>query len=230
MIATDPVPHRIPLWPQTLGALVIILLWDATGWDIAVAAWTATATGFPMRDHWLLTKVLHDGARAVVFVMLVWLLISIFRPTGVLRRLARTERIWLFAATVGAMLMVSTFKRHSTISCPWDLQQFGGLARYLSHWDWRNRDGGPGHCFPAGHASAGFAWVCGFFAFRRHGNLACRWLALALAGGFVLGVAQQLKGAHFFSHTLWTGWLCWMWAWSCSALLPQGTQATAVKP
>ncbi len=30
-----------------------------------------------------------------------------------------------------------------------------------------------------------------------------------LLAGLLLGAAQQLRGAHFMSHTLWTGWICW---------------------
>jgi membrane-associated PAP2 superfamily phosphatase len=26
----------------------------------------------------------------------------------------------------------------------------------------------------------------------------------------VLGVSQQLRGAHYMSHTLWTAWVCWV--------------------
>jgi membrane-associated PAP2 superfamily phosphatase len=26
-------------------------------------------------------------------------------------------------------------------------------------------------------------------------------------------VAQQWRGAHFTSHTLWTAWVCWVVAW-----------------
>ncbi len=25
----------------------------------------------------------------------------------------------------------------------------------------------------------------------------------------MLGVSQQLRGAHYMSHTLWTAWICW---------------------
>ena len=28
-----------------------------------------------------------------------------------------------------------------------------------------------------------------------------------------MGLAQQMRGAHFMSHTLWTGWLCWTAGW-----------------
>jgi len=72
------------------------------------------------------------------------------------------------------------------------------------------RDGGSGGCFPAGHASAGFAFIGGFFALRHTlPRTARRWLAGALAAGLVLGLAQQVRGAHYMSHTLWTAWLCW---------------------
>lgn len=104
-------------------------------------------------------------------------------------------------------------------SCPWDLQQFGGVARYLSHWAWGVSDGGAGGCFPSGHASAGFAFVGGFFAFRHTLPLtARRWLIGALAAGLLLGLAQQVRGAHYMGHTLWTAWFCW----AAAALVDQG--------
>ena len=35
------------------------------------------------------------------------------------------------------------------------------------------------------------------------------WLGAALVLGFGLGAVQQVRGAHYMSHTLWTAWLCW---------------------
>jgi len=101
-------------------------------------------------------------------------------------------------------------KHGSRTSCPWDLDQFGGVARYVSHWSWARADGGPGHCFPAGHASAAFAFFGGYFVLaRRVRGLARWWLLAAVVGGLLLGVTQQMRGAHYMSHTLWTAWLCW---------------------
>ena len=75
-------------------------------------------------------------------------------------------------------------------------------------------DGGSGHCFPAGHASAGFGFLGGWFALHRHlPRLAGFWFLGALILGLTFGIAQQLRGAHFMSHTLWTAWICWMVAW-----------------
>jgi membrane-associated PAP2 superfamily phosphatase len=38
-------------------------------------------------------------------------------------------------------------------------------------------------------------------------------LLVAACIGFILGISQQMRGAHFMSHTLWTAWLCWTVGW-----------------
>lgn len=126
------------------------------------------------------------------------------------------ERLQMAISALLALAAVSVGKNLSTTSCPWDLAEFGGVARYASHWALGVVDGGGGRCFPAGHASAGFAFVGGYFALRHKAPAAARWwLAAAVLAGLVLGGAQQVRGAHFMSHTLWTGWLCWTVGWLC---------------
>ena len=41
------------------------------------------------------------------------------------------------------------------------------------------------------------------------------WLVIAMF--LLIEAVQQLRGAHFMSHTLWSGWLCWCLAWSLDA-------------
>jgi len=36
-----------------------------------------------------------------------------------------------------------------------------------------------------------------------------------------MGLAQQVRGAHYMSHTLWTAWLCW----SSAALVDRAVTA-----
>ena len=204
----------------TAFALAVLFAWDASGLDLALARLMSGAAGFPARDHLLLTTVLHEGARMLSGLMLLGLLLSVWRPWGVLARLSRSQRLWLLGTVASSMLLVSVAKRWSVTSCPWDLAGFGGQLPYVPHWLLGRTDGGPGHCFPAGHASAGFAWLAGWFAWPRGSRIGRRWLWAALSAGLVLGLAQQLRGAHFMSHTLWMAWLCWTWAWLLSALLP----------
>ncbi|MBC7601904.1 MAG: phosphatase PAP2 family protein [Ramlibacter sp.] len=198
----------------TIATLGILLLWDASGLDMMLARAAAPAGAFPLRDDWLVSTVLHKGMRNVAWGFAAWLVVGVWYPTGILRRLTRAARIQWVVSLLASVAAINVLKYSSHTSCPWDLVEFGGLGTYVSHWAWGVADGGPGRCFPAGHASAGFGFLGGFFVMypiSRRLPFAC--LAAALGAGFVLGVAQQLRGAHFMSHSLWTCWFCWVTGW-----------------
>jgi hypothetical protein len=71
----------------------------------------------------------------------------------------------------------------------------------------------------------------GFYYFVRHYWPRWQWWALAsvLLLGLVFGIGQQLRGAHFVSHDVWTLGLCWFIAttlalwWRRSMPLTTGT-------
>jgi membrane-associated PAP2 superfamily phosphatase len=222
-----PAGHSLRNW--TLGSLVLLLAWEASGLDLPLARLVASGgQGFSGRDSWIAGVLLHDGMRHLAFAAGAWLLAGVWWPTGVLRRLSRDARIQWLASLVLGVALVNLLKHTSHTSCPWDLAEFGGASTYVQHWIWRRADGGPGHCFPAGHASAAFAFVGGFFVLRPlSARLAARCLGLVLALGLALGLVQQFRGAHFMSHTLWTAWLCWVAAWGVDAVarVAQGRRA-----
>lgn len=221
-----------PIHPAALATalgLLGLIAWDLSGLDLALARLVATSDGFTGRDHRFLTQVMHDGARSLAALLVAALAVGVVRPFGPLRDLSRARRLWLVAAVIAGMLLPATLKRLSATSCPWDLAEFGGTVAWVSHWQWRLEDGGPGHCFPAGHASAGFAWLAGYFAWPQGSMQARSWLWGGLAAGLALGLAQQLRGAHFMSHTLWTAWICWTWAWGLSLFLPSDSHAPAAR-
>jgi membrane-associated PAP2 superfamily phosphatase len=194
-----------------LSGLACLLVWDASAGDLAMARWFGTRYGFGLRDNWFLVNVMHQGARTAAWVVMAVLLIAIGWPVGVLRRLDQRGRVQLALTGIAALLAVSAIKQASHVSCPWDVQDFGGIAPYVSHWAWSMRDIGPGGCFPAGHASAAFACFGGYFVFRDVAPRVARgWLVAVLIAGLALGLAQQMRGAHFTSHTLWTAWVCWV--------------------
>lgn len=200
----------------TLLLLGGLLAWDASGLDLSVMAGLGTAGGFPLRDQWWLETVLHNAARQFALVAFVGLCVMVWRPLAVFRGYQRMERLEMVIGVTLALLTISGLKRFSLTSCPWDLQSFGGLATYVSHWQWGVKDGGSGGCFPGGHASSAFAFVALILPGLSKGpgsaqhRLAVRLLVGVVVAGLVLGGVQTLRGAHYPSHTLWTGWICWV--------------------
>jgi membrane-associated PAP2 superfamily phosphatase len=208
--------YPIRLYFFTAAALLLILGWDASGLDLPMARLAGTAqAGFALRDQAMVVLWLHEVPRFASWVCVGGLLVAVRWPFAGLRALARRERLQLALSVIVAVLAVSMLKSFSQTSCPWDLAEFGGTASYVSHWTWAVYDGGPGRCFPAGHASAAFAYLGGWFVLRRSmPRAAWTWLAVAALFGVVLGVAQQWRGAHYMSHTLWTAWVCWVAGWA----------------
>ena len=209
--------QRIFLW--TLASFLVLAAWDLSGLDLSMAHWFGTSKGFALEAHWFWRDALHDRIRHLPWLVELALLVSIGLPFGNLKKISRVRRTQFGLTTLAALLVVSSIKTWSNTSCPWDLQEFGGVAHHVSHWAWGVKDGGNGGCFPAGHASAGFAFIGGFFAFRHSlPKSAWRWFAGAMLVGLLLGIAQQVRGAHYMSHTLWTAWFCW----SSAALIDYG--------
>ncbi|MDP9894449.1 membrane-associated PAP2 superfamily phosphatase [Variovorax boronicumulans] len=207
-------------------ALALLMIWDASHGDLLLARMAGTPMGFPWRENPFLVHVMHEGARNLSWLLVIGLFVAIRWPLGLLRKLPTRDRVQLAVTVLASVLAVSAIKHFSDTSCPWDLNEFGGVAHYVSHWSWGVGDGGPGGCFPAGHASAAFAYVGGYFVLRRaSARAAFIWLGVAVVAGLVLGFAQQLRGAHYMSHTLWTAWVCWVVGFAIDVAVTRRNQA-----
>lgn len=164
-----------------------------------------------LRDSFLVEQLAHlVGRQLSVFG---WLLVvaawgvACLRPgwAGLRRPLA-----CLLVSVLLSTLVVAWIKSWSNMDCPWDLASYGGTRPYVGLFAVRPIGLERGVCFPAGHASGGYAWLALYFF------LAAAWprwrligLATGLGLGLVFGFSQQLRGAHFFSHDLVTAGICW---------------------
>lgn len=209
----DHTPIR-QLWLVTVLCLLCLLAWDFSSLDLRVMQGIANHQGFALRNHWWLEKILHDRARQMAVLIYLGILAMVWLPLGRLRQLRRLQRIEIWVGVTLGILLINVIKRSSLTSCPWDLTEFGGVTRYVSHWQWGLRDGGAGQCFPSGHASAAMAflalslpWLTSNDSAKRRQGL--HMLISVFALGVVLGGVQTLRGAHYPSHTLWTGMMCW---------------------
>lgn len=191
-----------------MAALAVVVAWDLGGLDFPLSGLFAGEGGFRWRDDFVASRVLHDGGRWLAWIVLGVLALDAWRPLvpGPSRRL---RAAWV-TATLLLVAAVPALKRLSDTSCPWDVAGLGGRFPYVPHWLAGVADGGPGHCFPSGHAVSAFAFVGLYFLWRRHRPPLARVLLLAVfTAGLLFGAAQLVRGAHFLSHTLWSAWLCW---------------------
>jgi membrane-associated PAP2 superfamily phosphatase len=210
---------RLPRWVAWQALVPLASLAVATicliplGGDRWIADHVYAAEGgrWALRNSYLLTRVLHAGGKALSTLAWLSLLALALRATmGVRWKPLRRPLLVLLLSVAASTLVVSVLKHVTRMDCPWDAAVYGGMHPYFTLLQARPAGIRPSGCFPAGQASAGYAWVALYFfcasvrpAWRRIG------LAVGIGAGLVLGIAQQLRGAHYLSHDLWTLAICW---------------------
>lgn len=198
-----------------------------TDWDMALQRlWFDSDT-----HEWLvsadlhrhLTWVFYKGPKALLIVLGVGCVAGalVGRRLGLSPGLRRSCLL-LACGLAFVPLLLGGAKRFTDVYCPQQLEAFGGSYARQGVLECRNpaNEGrSRGKCFPAGHASGGFALMMLFFAFPRR----LRWfgLALGLAAGWWMGLYQMLRGQHFLSHTLFTMIGAWMIIVLIAVILPE---------
>ncbi|MCC2970505.1 phosphatase PAP2 family protein [Massilia sp. IC2-476] len=198
-----------------LAALLILALgaWtDADLW-LADAQYDRVTAGFPWREAWLTATFSHRIAKTALSVcagVIIALAIgdTIWPQRAFDRPLARLRLRVVAWSAVLVPLVVSLLKQSSNAHCPWDLARYGGAQPYVRLFEALPAGVLPGHCLPAGHASSAL-WLVSLVVFWLPGPARRAWrgLALCLAPGLALGWMQQMRGAHFLTHTLWSAWI-----------------------
>lgn len=214
--------------------LALFLL--AAGWlvllhgDLRIAdrlyAWQGHA--WALRRNFVTDSLIHVAGKRIS--ALAWLGVAVaYAASWKVARLRAWRQPLLYLLVVVALGtgLVSALKHVTDIDCPWDIDRYGGLRPYINLLGARPPGLPRGLCFPAGHASAGYAWVALYFFFAA---VRPAWrlpgLAVGLAVGAVFGFSQQLRGAHFMSHDLFTLAICWCVAvGSRRLLLPASRRA-----
>ncbi len=155
----------------------------------------------------------YTGPKVVLGVtsglVLAWLLLPKRWRPGPIKTFElpwQKRRLWLALLCIAIVpATIGLMKRRSDLFCPWSIDRYGGDRPHLHFFD-PLPVGYPadcGKCFPAGHASGGFALLGLFYLSESRRG---RWvgLAIGMSAGWVMGIYQMLKGAHFLSHTLVT--------------------------
>ncbi|NJM32135.1 MAG: phosphatase PAP2 family protein [Limnobacter sp.] len=198
----------------TLLACLLFYLFYVQHLDFAVAHWLYALEGqqWALTNHWWFKGVMHDDLRRVNNAALLALcgfwLITLVRETAASPRFKALSR--LLVSLVLSYAIVAIVKRLLPAECPWDLLQFGGNKFFVSVFEHRPSGWHATQCFPAGHAGIGFAWLALYYYWADMCPARAKWGAwIGFVLGVVLGLGQQIRGAHFVSHDVTTAWICW---------------------
>ena len=215
--------------------IAFLLLLETTTLDSAITGWffDPIAGVFPLHYNSALEVFGHQWPRQLVTVVASGL-IALWVLSFLLPQLRPHRRLLLFLALALTLapLAVVLLKAASVRHCPWSLQEYGGFARHLSLFDAAPPGLAPGHCFPAGHATAGFCLLAFYFAGLALGNLRLARAGLwgGLTAGMALGLVRVAQGAHFISHIVWSALVCWLVILALYLAImgtPKGAQAAA---
>lgn len=206
-------------YARHLGALLpVIALLAALGFtdlDRTVTGWfyDPQLGEFPWRYNGFLEVVMHHGVKYAVALIAVTAL-ALYLVSFIIESLKPLRSVLLFVALalILAPSIIALLKLASARHCPWNIVDYGGFAPYLKLLDPAPSGITPGHCFPAGHASTGFCLMAFYFVGHALGRrrLAVVGLGAGLTTGLILGFVRIMQGAHFVSHVLWSGVVCWL--------------------
>ena len=234
-----PPASRLFVKPLALLSLLFFLCYGLKG-DFVLAGFWYQLQGntWALQHFWLTEDLLHRGVRAcnqwVIALLLLHFAIqgirqkyrqrqNLLQPPLALRVVSnwtvarQAAHAQLIVSLILSLAGVALLKKLIPMDCPWDLQPFGGSQTFnglFSSWP-ANR--APNACFPAGHASIGYAWFgLYFFCLQRYPALARLALGCSIGLGISLGLVQELRGAHFISHDLASAAWCWTMACLCA--------------
>ena len=166
--------------------------------------------GFPLTHNYWLYNVMHEDARYLV-KRIFFITLGLAIAGSFIERLkpARSALWYIVLAALLSTSLISWLKGVTKLPCPQDLVAFGGQQEWISFWKALSPQLPAGHCYPAGHASSGYGWLCLAFVFP-YGSRAFRYAIIpGAAAGLLFGMVQQFRGEHFLSHDLMTIDVCW---------------------
>lgn len=219
MVAKEFIASRNVWWILLIYISAMLLL-DVGNGDLWFASQLYRLEGYQwsLQQHWLFEGLLHQGARKINYIFcVIVLLLTIYYIINYQRFPSRANSyLTLSLSLLCSFILVAYLKAITNVACPWDLALFGGTEPYIHLLQKKPSYLPYNQCFPAGHASVGYAWVALYYFFRQQCPR-CRFygLAIGLVVGLVLGFTQQIRGAHFLSHDLTTLVLCLLCAKLC---------------
>jgi len=149
--------------------------------------------------------IFYDGIKYILIIILLSSILSLvfFQKNVIVKRYKQGIILFILSALL-ILSSVSILKKQTNMPCPKNEVYFGGEYPSTKVWEkYSQNTRDTIRCWPAGHASGGFALMSLFFLFNTKRN---KFLSLffAVSIGWSMGIYKMIIGDHYFSHTLIT--------------------------
>ncbi len=208
------IPWRLMSAGLLISGMLILALEHYTSVDLSLEDWffDNTLHDFPWRNRWFATDFAHGSVKNLLTyaggAVLTLVVLDLVYKQKWLSDFWRYRLQIIAWASVLVPSVIRGIKRLSPLNCPWSVDRYGGDAPYMKLFAHVPDGWQAGHCFPAGHASTGLWLVALAVIFLPAHPRKAFWAGLGGLGvGLALGWIQQMRGAHFLSHTLVSAWL-----------------------
>jgi membrane-associated PAP2 superfamily phosphatase len=196
--------------------IAVIALFQFTQLDISVQNFFynfETKTWLIDKDEPILKFFLYDGLKTALIIFAVAILFSLilFRKKAIVQKYKK-GLIIVLAAAIFVPLLIGSLKAITNTPCPCNIVNFNGKYPDIKVFDSYPKDfvqTSKAKCWPAGHASGGFALMALFFLFKTPINQK-RALITGLIVGWSMGAYKMLLGDHFLSHSIITMLMAWL--------------------
>lgn len=177
-------------------------------YDSLLHRWLLVKGEYPLIDF-----ILYDGIKkGMIIGYTVILLILLFARKHSWVQKYRKELLLVLLAGIMVPAIVGGLKGVTNVPCPRDWAAYGGTYPSVGILDSYPSDFCQNHkmrCWPAAHASFGFALFAFSVFFRSKRG---KFFALSVAFGIAwsMGIYKMVIGDHFLSHTIISMFLGWL--------------------
>ena len=196
--------------------IAVIALFQFTELDIIVQNFFynfETKSWLINKNEPILRFFFYDGIKTLLILFALAILFSlIFLRKKELIKEYKKGLIIVLLTAIFVPLIIGSLKAISNTPCPCNIVHFNGVYPDIKVFDSYPKDfvqPSIAKCWPAGHASGGFALMALFFLFKTVKNQK-RALIAALIIAWSMGTYKMLLGDHFLSHTIITMIMAWL--------------------
>ncbi len=196
--------------------IAVITLFQLTNLDIFIQSFFYdfnSKTWIIDKNEPILKFLLYDGLKNLLILFAIAILFSLIflRKRKFVQEYKKGLIIVLLAA-IFIPLVIGSLKAITNTPCPCNIIYFNGTYPDIKVFDSYPKDfiqTSKAKCWPAGHASGGFALMALFFLFKTAKNQK-RALIGALVIAWSMGTYKMLLGDHFLSHSIITMIMAWL--------------------